>query len=133
MDHSEFVVSRYENRNGVTSWRVAGWLHGVRIRKNLKTREEAAVEKAELELKSLQAASGLRSEATFLTADQLREAESVFRRLIERPRSLSFYLDYALANYREPDCGKSVPEAVAAYLAVREKDNQRGLLSAPMK
>jgi hypothetical protein len=35
-----FAVSRYENRNGVSSWRVAGWLHGVRIRKNFKTKEE---------------------------------------------------------------------------------------------
>jgi hypothetical protein len=36
-----FTVGRYENRSGVSSWRVAGWLHGVRIRKNFKTREEA--------------------------------------------------------------------------------------------
>jgi hypothetical protein len=30
-----------KNRNYVISWRVAGWLHGVRIRKSFKTREEA--------------------------------------------------------------------------------------------
>jgi len=43
-----------------------GWLHGVRIRKNFKTREEAAAEKATLELNALQAASGLRTAATSL-------------------------------------------------------------------
>ena len=51
---NSFAVSRFENRNGVTSWRVAGWLHGVRIRKNYPTKEEAAAEKATLELKALQ-------------------------------------------------------------------------------
>jgi hypothetical protein len=49
----QFVVSRFENRNGVTSWRVSGLLHGVRIRKNFKTREEAAAELAALELKAV--------------------------------------------------------------------------------
>ena len=55
-----FAVSRYENRNGVTSWRVAGWLHGVRIRKNFPTREEAAAEKSVLELKAVQQNAGMR-------------------------------------------------------------------------
>jgi len=41
MNQTEFAVSRFENRNGVTSWRMAGWLRGVRIRKNFPTREEA--------------------------------------------------------------------------------------------
>jgi len=33
----------------------SGWLQGVRIRRNFQTREEAAAEKAALELKALQA------------------------------------------------------------------------------
>jgi hypothetical protein len=41
-----FGVSRFENRNGAISWRVDGRLHGVRIRRNFKTQEEAAAEKA---------------------------------------------------------------------------------------
>lgn len=53
MNHSKFAVISFENRNGVTSWRVDGRLHGVRIRKNFKTREEAAAEKAVLEIKAL--------------------------------------------------------------------------------
>jgi hypothetical protein len=73
MSHENtFAVSRFLNRNGVISWRVAGWLHGVRIRKNLKTKEEAAAEKAALELKAMQATSGLRSATTFLADEQLR-------------------------------------------------------------
>ncbi len=46
MNQPTFTVSRFENRNGSISWRVDGSLHGVRIRRNFKTREEAAVEKA---------------------------------------------------------------------------------------
>ena len=67
MNHTAYVVSRFENRNGVISWRVAGLLHGIRIRKNLKTRPEAAVEKVALEIQALQSTSGLRSIATALT------------------------------------------------------------------
>jgi hypothetical protein len=100
---NSFAVSRFENRNGVSSWRVAGWLHGVRIRKNFKTKEEAAAEKAALELAALRATAGLRSATTFLNDDQLREVESAFRRLADQRRSLSVYLDFALANFRGPE------------------------------
>ena len=58
-----------------------GRLHGVRFRKSFKTKEEAAAEKAVLEMKALQAASGIRSATTFLADPQLREAKNAFCRL----------------------------------------------------
>ncbi|MEO6876112.1 MAG: site-specific integrase, partial [Opitutaceae bacterium] len=62
MNHQTmFAVSRFENRNGVFSFRVDGYLNGVRIRRNFKTQEEAAAEKASLELKALQMTSNLRA------------------------------------------------------------------------
>lgn len=85
MNQTEFAVSRFENRNGVTSWRVAGWRHGVRIRKNFPTREEAAAEKSTLEIKAAQTANGMLTVATTLTEDQVREAEAVFRRMTALP------------------------------------------------
>jgi hypothetical protein len=103
MNHTKFAINRFENRNGVTSWRVDGRLHGVRFRRNFKTREEAAAEQAALEIKAINAANGLHTIATPLTADQVREAEAVFHRLADRGRPLSFYVDFALANYREPE------------------------------
>ncbi len=115
MPDTAFDVTRYENRNGVTSWRVGGWLHGFRIRKNFKSREEAAAEAATLEIKALQATSGLRSLATTLTDEQAREAEAAFRRLADKPRPLSFYLDFALANYRQPENQKSRSDAITDY------------------
>ena len=73
MSQAELALSRFENRNGVTSWHVAGWSHGVRIRKNFPTCEEAAAEKQALEIKAAQAANGMRTVATALTENQVRE------------------------------------------------------------
>ncbi len=129
MNRTEFAVSRFENRNGSPSWRVAGWLHGLRIRKNFKTQEEAAAEKAALEVNAAQFAAGIRSTATFLTDDQLREAEAGFRRIKAAPRSLTFYLDYALTNFREPEHEKPVADAVKEYFAAKKLENERTLLS----
>ena len=130
MNHeNSFTVVRFKNRNGVISWRVSGWLHGVRIRKNFKTREEAAAEKAALELGAEQAASGLRSVSTSLAVEQVREAESAFQRLAGRTRGLSFYLDYALANYRDPVQDKALAGAAKEYVALRQNDHNQGHLS----
>lgn len=131
MPDTAFDVTRYENRNGVTSWRVAGWLHGFRIRKNFKSREEAAAEAATLEIKALQATSGLRSLATTLTDEQAREAEAAFRRLADKPRPLSFYLDFALANYRQPENQKSLSDAITDYKRSKSHEHEQGQLSAP--
>jgi integrase len=129
MNHTQFTVSRFENRNGVASWRVAGLLHGVRIRKNFKTKEEAAAEKAVLELNAVQATAGLRTATTFLEDDQLREAEAAFRRVTGHLQSLTSYLDYALANYREPARDLQLSEAVTEYLAAKSKEQDRTLIS----
>lgn len=129
MNQSSFAVTRFENRNGVISWRVDGRLHGVRIRKNFKTREEAIAEKATQELKALQADAGLQSATTFLSEEQLREAETAFNRLKEKPRSLSFYLDYALTNYREPETQRLLADAVADYTAAKQHEREQDQIS----
>ncbi len=129
MNQTGFAVSKFVNRNGIISWRVAGWLHGVRIRKNFKTREEAGAEKTALEMKALHAESGLRAAATSLSNEQLREAEAVYRRLEGRTRSLAFYLDFALNNYRDPAQDMPVTDATREYLALRQADHEQGHLS----
>jgi len=128
-NENKFSVSRFNNRNGVPSWRVSGWLCGIRIRKNFKTKEEAAAEKGALELKALQATSGLRSAITFLADAQIREAEDAFRRLDGHPRSLLFYLNYAFANYRDSFCDMSLSAAVTEYIATKQKEHEQTLLS----
>ena len=131
MNHeNKFTVTRYENRSGVTSWRVSGWLHGVRVRKNFKSREKAAAEKATLELKAVQTTSGMRTALTLLTDDQLRQAEDGFRRIEGRTCSLLCYLDYALTNYRAPEREQSLDAAGAEYLAAKQREHDRGIISA---
>ena len=113
MKHQKFLVTRFENRNGVISWRVDGRLGSVRIRKNFKTREEAAAEKAGLELKSEQLDAGLNSVITCLTAEQVRDAELAFHRVAGQPYSLSFCIDYTLTTYRAPERERALSAAVA--------------------
>jgi hypothetical protein len=86
MNQSSFAITRFQTRNGVISWRVDGRLHGVRIRKNFQSREEAIADKATQELKALQADAGLQSATTFLSEEQLREAETAFNRIKNRAR-----------------------------------------------
>ena len=108
---TKLAVAPFENRNGSTSYRVIGWLHGERVRKNFKTREEASAERAALEIQSLQTTHGMRSVPTTLSIEQVRDAEVAYRRLAENSRTLSFYLDFALANYREPEKQKPLAES----------------------
>jgi integrase len=131
MRDQSFSVSRFKNRNGVFSWRVDGYLNGVRIRRNFKTQEEAAAEKGQLELKALQLASNLRAVTTSLTEDQVRGAETAFRRLAEVGHSLSFCIDYTLANYRQPARQKLLAEAVASYVETKERELEQDLISEP--
>jgi hypothetical protein len=61
-----FVVTPFKNPSGAIVYRVTGWLDGLRFRKNFQTREDAAAEKAALEIKALQATAGMRAAMTFL-------------------------------------------------------------------
>jgi integrase len=127
-DHT-FTLTRFENRNGAASWRVSGWIAGVRIRKNFKKREDAAAEKAALEIRALQATSGMRQAMTFLTDDELRQAETAVRRLAGQPHGLAFFVDFALANYRDPAREKSLDDAITAFLEARRRDEAHRLVS----
>jgi integrase len=131
MNQTAFEVVRYTNRNGATSWRVSGWLHGLRVRKNFKTREEAGAEKSILEIKAAQTAHGMRTVATSLTADQVREAEAIFQRLRSQPCALSFYVDFALTNYKKPDQQKKLSAACADYIAAKQRELEQDQLSMP--
>ena len=127
-----FLISEFTNPSGEIVFRVAGWLDGKRIRKNFPTRAEAEAERQVLEVQRLQGETGIRPAVTRLTEDQLHEAESAFRRLSGNPRSLSFSLDYALANYSEPQHRKLLDEAVVAYVAVKTKEHAQKLISEAM-
>ena len=130
MNQSPFVVSRFQNRNGSFSWRVDGRLSGVRIRRNFKTQEEASAEKATLEIKAAHIESGRPSQiATFLTLEQVRDAEAAFRRLQAAGISLLFCADFTLANYSKPAGDMALADAAKAYYAAKERERDQHALS----
>ena len=128
---SKLVVAPFENRNGVISYRVTGWLHGERVRRNFKTRDEANAEKAALEIRAVQAANGMQSVVTTLTVEQVREAEIAFRLIAGKPRPLSFYVDFAVENYREPETQKKLKDGIAEYVAAKQREFEQDQLSQP--
>jgi hypothetical protein len=99
MNPKSFVVFEFTNPSGEIVFRVSGWLDGKRIRKNFATRAEAKAEADILEVQLLQGETGLRRTVTRLSEDALHEAEAVMQRIAGKPRSLSFYVEFALAHY----------------------------------
>src|SRR5260221_1944716 len=126
---SPFVISEFTNPSGEVVFRVSGWLDGKRIRKNFTTRAEAEVERQTLEIQETQTDSGLRPTVTRLTEDQVREAEAAYRRLTDRKHSLTYYLDFALANYRDPEQQKALAGAISDYVAAKEHEFSQDHLS----
>ena len=101
MKTTEFTVIRFENRNGVTSWRVfSGWLHGIRIRKNFKDqRRSHRWRRGSLILRSIQADAGLRPATTLLAA---RPAPGGGVRLFRRLGGDTCSLCHVLCRIRPP-------------------------------
>ncbi len=128
-----YVISEFTNPSGEIVFRVSGWLDGKRIRKNYPSRAEAKAEADTLQIQRLQGETGIRPALTRLKEDQLHEAEAVFRRLEGQPRSLSFYVEFALANYREPAQQKSLADAIREYKAAKEHEFTQGHISRPQK
>ncbi len=128
---TSFVISEFTNPSGEIVCRVAGWLDGKRVRRNFATRAEGEAERQVLEVQRLQTETGIRTAATRLEDAQLHEAEAAFRRLVGQPRSLSFYLDFALTNYREPEKQKPLADAVADYVTSKEHEFAQDQISIP--
>lgn len=126
-----FVISEFTNPSGKIVFQLYARLDGKRFRKNFQTRTEAEAERQVQEVSWLQRDTGTRAAVTRLNEDQLHEAEAAFRRLASLPRSLSFYLDFALANYREPEKQKPLADAVAEYVTAKEHEFAQDQLSPP--
>jgi integrase len=128
---SAFDISEFTNPSGEIVFRVSGWLDGKRVRKNFPTRTEAVAERQVLEVQRLQGDTGIRTAVTRLTDEQLHEAEALFRRISGQTPALSFYVEFALANYRAPVAEKLLTEAVTEFLVVKDHEREQDLLSEP--
>lgn len=123
-----YVISEFTNPSGKIVFQVYARIDGKRFRKNFPTRAEAEAERQILGIQYLQETE-MRVAATRLADAQLREAEAVFARMAGLSRSLSFYVEFALANYREPKCCKALSEAAADYVAAKEHEFEQDLIS----
>ena len=128
---SSFVVSQFTNPSGEVVFRVSGWLYGKRIRKNFATRAEAEAERQVFEVGSLQTNGKVRAAITRLSDEQIHEAETAFQRLEGHHQTLSFCVDYALANYRAPERQKLLADAISEYVAAKEHEFDQDHLSRP--
>lgn len=126
---ASFVITPFTNPSREIVFRVTGWLDGQRVRKNFRTRAEAEAERQVLEVQRAQGETGIRTTITRLTDEQIGEAETLFVRAAGLPHSLTFYLDYALSNYREPQTSKKLLRAVAEYLATKKHERQQDQIS----
>src|SRR5579871_1704758 len=131
MKQDTFDISEFTNPSGEIVFRVSGWLDGKRIRKNFPTRTEAEAERQLLEIQQHKGEASIHTAVTRLTDDQLHDAEAAFRRLGDNARSLLFYVDYALANYREPTRQEPLADAVTAYVAVKTREKEQKIISEP--
>lgn len=128
---SPFVISEFTNPSGNIVFQLYARLDGQRFRKNFPTREEAEAERQIQEIQLLQRETGIRAAATRLTDEQLHEAESVFRRIAGHTQSLSFYVEFALANHREPVTQKLLSEAVTEFRIIKDHELEQDLISEP--
>ena len=129
--NSPFVISEFTNPSGGVVFQLYARIDGNRFRKNFPSRAEAEAERQVQEVQWLQSETGIRTAATRLTDDQLLEAESVFRRVAGQGQSLSFFVEFALANYRTPVTQKVLTEAVTEFLVIKDHEREQDLLSEP--
>src|SRR3954462_15778946 len=105
-----YVISEFTNPSGNIVFQIYARIDGKRFRRNFPTRAEAEAERQILGIQYLQETE-MRVAATRLADAHLRKAKAVFGRVFAQPGSLSFYVEFARANYREPTCRKAQSEA----------------------
>ena len=56
----------------------------------------------------------------------MRAAEALFQRVEGKSRPLSFYVDFALTNYCEPERQQLLVDAMADYVAAKKHEFEQG-------
>jgi hypothetical protein len=129
MKHSNlFAISEFINPSGGVVFRLYARMDGKRFRTNFPTRAEVESERQAQKVQLLQRETGIRATATRLTDEQLHKTESVFRRAAVHAHPLSFYVEFALANYREPVTQKLLTETVMEFLVIKDHELEQDLL-----
>lgn len=126
---SAFQITPFTNPFGDIVFRVTGWLDGERVRTNFKTRAEAKAEVQALEIRQIQNEASARTAITRLNDDELHEAETAYRWLKDKPKTLLFYLEFAFANYRAPENDMLLALGIDDYVAAKQRECDQGVIT----
>jgi hypothetical protein len=106
--------------NGHTyfAWKVDGRINGTRHRRFFSKREDAEAHKAVEEIRALNEAKVVRTTASHLSGEQLRDAEAALQRLQGR-YSLVMAADWMLRTFRDTLTQKTFAESFPLFLEER--------------
>lgn len=109
-----------------TSYVVQGWktVEGKRGRKRFSDQDEAENYAATKRIEEKNKENALHNVVTFLTTDQVREAEGAFHRLSGK-HGLDEVVEFFLKNYASPDQEVSIYEAYDRCVTGKRKDGVR--------
>jgi len=121
-----FVVTKFTNPKGSTSYRVTGTKRdSERIRENYPTLEEATGRKQALETEALNFITASKLKTTRLTDEQIADAESAYHALEQRPVTLTQAVRFFIDNYREPEVKITLKAALEKFLADKIAEKAR--------
>jgi hypothetical protein len=124
---SYFSVRKVKLRaNGHTyfAWKVDGRINGIRHRRFFSNRDEAEAHRAAKEIQALNEAKLVRTTASHLSGEQLRDAEAALQRLQGR-YSLVTAADWLLRTFRDTLTQKSFAESIPLFLDERRPHLRR--------
>jgi hypothetical protein len=112
--------------NGHTyfAWKVDGRINGTRHRRFFSRREDAEAQKAIKEIQALNEAQVVRTTASHLSGEQLRDAEAALQRLQGR-YSLVTAADWLLRTFRDTLTQKTFAESFPLFLEERRAHLRR--------
>ena len=133
MAKSRFKITEFENPSGSVAFRVSGTLNGRLIRKNYKSRAEAIAARQQLDIQLLNNQSEGQTVWTTLTQDENHDAIAAIN-ILKRcgyKKSLTFAANYLIRHYREEGEVMQAMPAVQEYVAEKEQELDKGIISLP--
>jgi hypothetical protein len=112
------------NGHNYFEWKVDGRINGTRHRRFFSSREDAEAHKAAKDIQALNEAKVVRTTASHLSGEQLRDAEAALQRLQGR-YSLVMAADWLLRTFRDTLTQKSFAESIPLFLDERRPHLRR--------
>jgi hypothetical protein len=115
-------VKLQANGHTYLAWKVDGRINGTRHRRFFSKREDAEAHKAAKEVQALNEAKVIRTTASHLSSEQLRDAEAALQRL----RGRVMAADWLLRTFRDTLTQKTFAESFPIFLEERGRRGAQG-------